>query len=74
MKEKFNLFCILIIVNINILIFTLVILLSRISYYIDKLSSNYFVNPIHYIPNAIYIILGISLILNIYLLKKLILK
>ncbi|WP_312668411.1 hypothetical protein [Tissierella praeacuta] len=73
MKEKSKYFYILIILNINILMFSLIILLSRISYYIDKLSSHSFTNPIYYIPNSIYITLGISLAVNIYfinLIKK----
>lgn len=70
MKEKSNLFYILVILNINTLVLTLVIFLSRISYYIDKLSSNYLTDSIHYIPNIIYIVLGISFLLNIILFKK----
>lgn len=72
--KKNNYINLLIIANINVFIVILIVFLSRISYYIDGLSSNSFVDPINYIPRYIFLFMTIFFIFEIFVIQKIINK
>lgn len=55
---------------LNLLFTSTVIMFAVLSMYVDQLSDDYFEHWLYYIPVYVYILLGISVLITVYLFFK----